>query len=111
RVVDFGERIQPQERELEVLPFVEIEIAVEAQGVVEPRRLPADFIIDERIGLVGRNRAAPVDAARTEAGGPRCIEHFSVVELVAQVPLIGRAMLRNALVEVGAGGKEKSWAR
>src|SRR6185312_2640205 len=29
----------------------------------------------------------------------------------AQVPLIGSAMLRNALVEVGAGGKEKSGAR
>ena len=58
-VMHLGEAVLTQERELEVLPFLLIDRAVEPQLLAEEGRLEPDLVVGEVIGRVGRDRAAP----------------------------------------------------
>src|SRR6185369_14364720 len=67
-VADLGEGVQPQGRELDVVPVVHEQGAVEPQPVVQPGGLPADLVVHQPVGRIGRDGAPAVDAAGPEAG-------------------------------------------
>ena len=69
---------------------------------VRPAGLPADFVIGQEVGCVGRQRAS-VDAAWPEARRPGGVHHLVVVDLLGGVELVGVALFIHVLVEVGAG--------
>ena len=94
--------------ELEVVPVLEEQGAVPAHLVIVPLRLPANFPVGEKIGLVGREDGFDlrvedaVDAARSEAGGVGEVHEPVAVELVCERSAIGSAVVGDRLVEVGA---------
>ena len=102
-VADDGQRVRPQERELEVLPVLVEHRAVEPQAVLQPRGLPADLVIGQVVGLIRRQVAVAVDAAGPEAGGDRAVDQLALVQAVGGVDLVGRPVGLDRLVEVGAG--------
>ena len=65
-VMDFSEAVLAEEGELELAPILLIERTVEAQLAIKQCRLPANLVIGQIICRIGRDGAAPVDAARTE---------------------------------------------
>ena len=102
RVLDLGEAVLAEDRELEVLPVLLKDRAVPEQVVIEPLGLPAELVVVEIVGLVRRQRRAPVDAARTEALRPCRVDHLVRVELVREVRLAEEVVFARALVEVAA---------
>src|SRR5581483_3714231 len=76
-----------------------------AQTIVIPTRLPADFVIVQRVRRIGSHTGdirAAIDAARPETRGIGGIHHVVVVDLPGQIDLVRFAGLLHAGVEVGA---------
>ncbi len=102
-VADLGEGVEAQHRELRVLPLLPEQGAVEADAVVRPGGLPPHLIVGQRVGLVGRDGAAAIDAAGAEAGGIGRVDHLVAVDVVGEVDLVGLPGGGDRLVEIGAG--------
>src|SRR3546814_9127939 len=60
------------------------------------------LVIVERVGAIGRQRAAPVDSPGPEAARPGAIDEDVVGDLVGQVELVDETRVLGPLVEVGA---------
>src|SRR5450631_107956 len=73
--------------------------------MIEPLRLPADFIVGQKVGLVGGNTrfGRAIDAARTETLRPRGIHHPVLIDLVSQVDSRHVAAIYAAFIQVLAG--------
>ncbi len=106
-ILDDGQAIGPQKRELEVFPVFPERRAIPTQAVVEPLGFPADLIVRQEIRLIGSDpcNLRAVDAARPESLGPGRIHQFVGREFVGHVGLRNGAGGRDVLVEVGAGCK------
>ena len=95
--------VRRQARELHLVPVLEEDRAVEPQGSIEPRRLPASFVVGQVVRIVRRISAVAIDAARPVALGVGEIRHSVGVEAVGQIDLGRVARIAGVLVEVDAG--------
>ncbi len=104
---DDRNRLWAEESELEILPVLPIQRAVEVELVVEPSRFPAQLIVGQVVRLVRRRLNTvdvdAIDATRPEAIRPRRVDHVVVVDAPGRVQLVREAILRGLLVQVGAG--------
>ncbi len=70
--MNHGEAVFTEEAELELLPPLMIDGAVPAD---RPKSgLPADFIVDQEVCVIGREARLPVDAAGPVPSRPGSIE-------------------------------------
>ena len=69
-VGDVGQAVVAQERELEVVPVTPEDAPLKRRRSFAQHGLPADLVVSEEVRLVGRERAAAIDAAGTETFGP-----------------------------------------
>src|ERR1700716_1027024 len=90
-------------RGLYVLPLLVENGSIDAQPAVEPRSLPTELEIRQRIRPEGAGRWPAVIAAGPEAGGPCSIDHGIRSELIGQVDLVGFAVLDDLLLGIHAG--------
>jgi len=84
---DDGHAVEPEEGELEILPFFVEYRAVPTQTVVEPLRFPTDLVVLEVVGLIGSDAGlgGAIDAAGAEALGKRGVNHLVGRDLVREV--------------------------
>src|SRR5437588_12360148 len=104
-VLDDGDAVDAEERVLEVVPVLAENGAVPAQAAIEQLRLPADLVVLQEIGAVGRDtgRGGAVHTARSEALGVSRVDHRVRHELVGEVDAWHGAVISDALRQVGAG--------
>ena len=117
-VQDRGDAVQALYAQLNVVPFLPEDGAVEAERVLSPGGLPAQFIVGQLVRRVRNDSDAAIVAAWPVAGRIGGVHHALGVELVLQVDPMGFAVVRHSLVGVDAGparivrrGRKASWLR
>ena len=73
------------ERDLDVVPLLEEDRAVQLQAVVREARLPAELVVGQDVADVVAGERIAVDAARPVALGPGRVEHRGVGRLPGEV--------------------------
>ena len=101
-VADRRQAVQIEKRELEVVPVLAEDRAIEAEPAA-PRGLQADLVVLQVVRLVRRERRCAVHAARPEAFRPGGVDHLLIAKAVGSVELEDRILLVDALVEILAG--------
>src|SRR5262249_51098003 len=91
----------------EVLPVLPKYRPVPTQAMVEPLRFPSDFVVLEEVRLIrpDARHSGAIDAAGPKPLGIRGVNHGVRRDLVRQVHPWNPAVVRDPIVDVGAGGK------
>src|SRR5579884_240766 len=88
-VVDFGEAVGAEERELKFLPDVVIDGSIPAPWT--KGCLPPEFEVGEIVGVVRPDIAPPVDSPRPEPSRPGSVEHQTLLRLPLEVQPVNEA--------------------
>src|SRR5437588_3549876 len=104
-VLEDGDAVDAEERLLEVVPILAEDGAIPAQAAIEQLRLPADLVVLQKIGAVGRDtgRGRAVHTARSEAFGVSRVDHRLRHQRAGEVDAWHGAVVSDALRQVSAG--------
>jgi hypothetical protein len=74
-ILDDGEAVRAEIAELDAFPLLVIDRTIPAQPAAHEGRLPARFVIRQKVRRIGRRFRLAIDAARTEALRPGRVDH------------------------------------